>query len=85
MDAIQFVWKCDKCQRFFPIQRQPFQELKMVSSFWPFAKWEIDIIGPLSKDRDNASFAIITINYFTKWVETEPLTKITDANTFMFL
>ncbi|XP_022848720.1 uncharacterized protein LOC111371032 [Olea europaea var. sylvestris] len=47
--ALQFVGKCDKCQRFSPIQRQPSQDLTEVSSPWPFSKWDMDIIGPLPK------------------------------------
>lgn len=37
-DALQFVKKCDKYQRFAYIQRQPSQELIVVFSLWPFSK-----------------------------------------------
>lgn len=84
-DAIQFVRACDKCQRFSSIQRQPSQELTAVSSPWPFAKWGIDLIGPLPKGKGGTSHAIVAIDYFTKWVEAEPLTKITEANTSKFV
>ncbi|CAI9774844.1 unnamed protein product [Fraxinus pennsylvanica] len=46
-DAQEFVRKCDKCQPFATIQRQHSQELSMVSSPWSFAKWGINLIGPL--------------------------------------
>jgi ribonuclease HI len=84
-DAQQFVKKCDKCQRFATVQRQPSQELNVVSSPWPFAKWGVDLIGPLPRGKGNSSFAIVAIDYFTKWVEAEPLAKITEANTSKFL
>jgi hypothetical protein len=45
----------------------------------------VDLIGPLPKGRGGASFAIVAIDYFTKWVEAEPLAKITEANTSKFL
>lgn len=32
-----------------------------------------DLIGPLPKGRGNTSHAIVAIDYFTKWVEAEPL------------
>ncbi|XP_022894074.1 uncharacterized protein LOC111408560 [Olea europaea var. sylvestris] len=79
-DALEFVRKCDKCERFSPVQRQPSQELTTVSSPWPFSKWGVDLIGSLPKSRGGASFAIVAIDYFTKWVEAEPLEKITEAN-----
>ncbi|XP_022845288.1 uncharacterized protein LOC111368282 [Olea europaea var. sylvestris] len=65
--------------------RQPSQDLTAVSSSWPFTKWGVDLIGPLPKGRGGASFAILAIDYFTKWVEAEPQAKITEANTTKFL
>ncbi|XP_022848739.1 uncharacterized protein LOC111371053 [Olea europaea var. sylvestris] len=59
--------------------------LFMVTSPWPFTKWGIDFIGPLSKGRRSATFAVVAIDYFTKWVEAEPLAKITEANTTKFV
>ncbi|XP_022877018.1 uncharacterized protein LOC111395264 [Olea europaea var. sylvestris] len=64
--------------------RQPSQELTTVSSPWPFSKWGMDLIGPLPKGRGGANFAIVAIDYFTKWVEAEPLAKIAEANTSKF-
>ncbi|XP_022897512.1 uncharacterized protein LOC111411189 [Olea europaea var. sylvestris] len=84
-DALEFVQKCDKCQRFSPVQRQPSQDLITVSSPWPLSKWGVDLIGPLPKGRGGASFAFVSIDYFTKWVKAEPLAKITEANISKFL
>ncbi|KAL5537740.1 hypothetical protein UlMin_045713 [Ulmus minor] len=46
-DAEQYVRRCDACQRFLPLIHQPAEELNSVLSPWPFAKWGIDLIGPL--------------------------------------
>lgn len=46
---------------------------------------EVDLIRPLPKEKDNASHAIVAIDYFTKWVESEPLEKIIEDNTFKFI
>ena len=46
-DAANYVKKCDPCQRMFPILKSPVQDLVSISSPWPFAKWGIDIVGPL--------------------------------------
>lgn len=81
-DTYQFVQKCDKCQCFLNIQRQPSQNLFVVTRPWPFVKWGIDFIGPLPKGRGSTTFAI---DYFTKLVKAEPLAKITEANTTKFV
>jgi transposase InsO family protein len=36
----------------------------------------MDIIGPLSTAQGNCRFAVVAIDYFTKWVEAKPLTNI---------
>lgn len=46
-DAEDFVKKCDNCQRYGNVQRVPGERMTSISSPWPFAQWEIDIMGPL--------------------------------------
>ena len=50
-DSLAFVQKCDKCQHFPTIPCQPPEELTVVSSPWPFAKWGIDLIGHFPTSR----------------------------------
>ena len=38
VDAVEFVKKCDKCQRFGNVQRLPTKKLMMIASLWPFAQ-----------------------------------------------
>ena len=78
-DAMEFVKKCDKCQRFATVPRQPPEELTSIMSPWPFSKWGIDILGPLPLSKGQCKFVVIAVDYFTKWAEAEPLAKITDS------
>uniref|UniRef100_A0A2N9FTJ7 Uncharacterized protein n=1 Tax=Fagus sylvatica TaxID=28930 RepID=A0A2N9FTJ7_FAGSY len=52
-DAVRYVRKCDKCQRFAPKIHQPARELNPLSSPWPFAQWGLDIVGPLPRAPGN--------------------------------
>ena len=45
-DAEAYVKACDKCQRFSNIIKQPTEELTPMTAPWPFAQWELDIMGP---------------------------------------
>ena len=45
-DAQEFVRRCDECQRYANIQRQPSTHLTSISAPWPFAQWGMDILGP---------------------------------------
>ena len=84
-DAVRYVRKCDKCQRFAPKIHQPARELNQLSSPWPFAQWSLDIVGPLPRAPGNKKFLIVATDYFTKWVEAEPLSHIREVDTKRFL
>ena len=79
MDAVKIVKKCDKCQRYGNVQRLSAERLTMIASSWPFAQWEIDIVGPLLQGKGLVKFLLVAIDYFTKWVEAKALAIITEA------
>ena len=47
---------------------------------WPFAQWRLDIIGSFLMAIPQLKFLVIGIDYFTKWVEIEPLATIIKKN-----
>ncbi|KAL5541777.1 hypothetical protein UlMin_009487 [Ulmus minor] len=49
------------------------EDLTTVTSPWPFAKWGIDLIGPLPTARGQLKYVVVAIDYYTKWVEAEAL------------
>lgn len=78
-DALKIVQQCNKCQWFGNVQRIPEEHMSSISSTWPFSTWGIDIVGPLPPGKKQVKFLLVAINYFTKWVEAEPLAVITKA------
>ncbi|GKE22288.1 reverse transcriptase domain-containing protein [Tanacetum coccineum] len=60
-------------------------ELTSISSPWPFYQWGIDIVGPFPEAPGRVKFLIVTIDYFTKWVEAEPVAPITDQKILQFV
>ena len=56
-----------------------------MSSPWPFAQWGLDIVGPFPKVAGNKRYMLVGIDYFTKWVEAEPLANIRDADAKKFI
>uniref|UniRef100_A0A2N9ENC7 Uncharacterized protein n=1 Tax=Fagus sylvatica TaxID=28930 RepID=A0A2N9ENC7_FAGSY len=83
-DALKYVRECDKCQRFAPMIHQPARELNPLSSPWPFTQWGLDIVGPFPQAPGNKKFLITATDYFTKWIEAEPLSNIRDVDTKRF-
>ncbi|KAL5577646.1 hypothetical protein UlMin_019345 [Ulmus minor] len=67
------------------IQADSLAFVQKFSSPWPFAKWGIDLIGPLPTARGQLKYAVVAIDYYTKWVEAEALAKITEQNVTNFI
>ena len=51
----------------------------------PFAQWGLDIIKHLPKAAGNKRYLLVGIDYFTKWVEAEPLANIRDVDAKRFM
>ena len=52
---------------------------------WPFAQWGIDILSPFPMGTRKMKFFVVGIDYFTKWVEAEPMARITEQNVRSFI
>ena len=81
----EYVKKCVQCQRFAPNIHQPRGVLNPSSSPWPFAQWGLDIVGPFPKAVGNKKYLLVCTDYFTKWVEAEPLANIRDVDVKRFI
>ena len=88
-EAQEYVKKCDQYQRFTPNIHQSGGVLNPLSSPWPFAQWGLDIVGPFLKSFPkavgNKKYLLVCTDYFTKWVEAEPLANIRDVNVKRFI
>ncbi|XP_074378355.1 uncharacterized protein LOC141719890 [Apium graveolens] len=76
-DAANFVKVCDRCQHFANYSSMPATLLTSMVSPWPFAMWGIDLIGELPKVKGDVKYAVVAVDYFTKWAEAMSLTTIT--------
>ena len=52
---------------------------------WPFAQWGLDIVRPFPKAVGNKKYLLVGKDYFTKWVEAEPLANIRDVDAKRFV
>ena len=77
--------KCDKCQWLASISKAHLEELTTMTNLWSFVVWGIDFIGQLLKGRGSVQYAMVAIDYFTKWLEVGALTSITPAKITEFV
>ncbi|XP_020206374.1 uncharacterized protein LOC109791485 [Cajanus cajan] len=84
-DCAEFVKRCVQCQRHGNIIHASAEELHSISAPLPFALWGLDILGPFPLAKGQCKFLLVTIDYFTKWIEAEPLATITASMVQKFL
>jgi hypothetical protein len=84
-DAVRVMKHCDKCQRFSRVMNSHPEKFTTITSSWPFAKWGVDIVGPMPPGKGSRKFLVVAVDYFTKWAEAEAMAAITITNIICFL
>ena len=77
-DANKQSKHCDQCQRHAPVSKLPPENLKSISSPWPLKKWGMEIVAKFPTAPGQKVFLLVVTDYFSKWVEAEALSRITD-------
>ena len=84
-NTADYVKKCDPCQRMSHVLKSPVQDLVSISSLWPFAQWGIDIVGPLSIAPAQKKLLLVSVDYFSKWIEADAFSSIKDRDVNRFI
>ncbi|XP_016168981.1 uncharacterized protein K02A2.6-like [Arachis ipaensis] len=84
-DAQEFVKRCKKCQENANFHKAPPEELSLMMAPRPFVQWGVDLLGPFPPGPGQVKYLIVVIDYYTKWVEAEPLASISAANCQKFM
>jgi hypothetical protein len=72
-DASEIVRTCEGCQFYARKSNLPAHVLQTIPITWPFAVWELDIVGPLRKVPGGYTHLLVAIDKFSKWVEVRPI------------
>jgi len=72
-DWTEYMKKWVKCQEFGSLHHLKPEALHNMTSPRPFAVWGMEIIGPFAPGKGQTKFLLVGVDYFTKWIEAEPL------------
>jgi hypothetical protein len=75
-NAMKLVKTCQACQKFSSNIQALSQPTQLITPSWLLQRWGIDIVGSLTTAQGNYKFAVVAIEYFTKWIEAKPLVNI---------
>jgi len=86
-DSVEYTRKCDRCQKVCQDSTSTIHQIN--SNGQPmgisFAVWGIDLIGALPTAKSSMKYAIVVVDYFTKWAEVELLATITSKEAINFV
>jgi len=76
-DCTRYAQHCKQCQQHADWHKAPPEELRSIYSPWPFHTCGIDILGPFPLAVRQMKYLVVATEYFTKWIEAEPVAQIT--------
>ncbi|XP_012856960.1 PREDICTED: uncharacterized protein LOC105976225 [Erythranthe guttata] len=79
-DAKRLVQRCKPCEEHANILHLRAALMQPIDSPIPFAQWGVDLVGPFPPATGGRKFLIVAVDYFTKWVEAEPLARIREED-----
>ncbi|XP_019192761.1 PREDICTED: uncharacterized protein LOC109187068 [Ipomoea nil] len=85
LDCEKIAKDCEVCQLYARMPGRPATYYQPVSTAITFARWGVDIVRPFPQLSGRRRFIIVAINYFSKWIEAEPLATITSQQCAQFL
>ena len=67
------------------IEHAPSSFLQYLTSPWPFALWGLDFLEPFPTSNGQRKSIPVACDYFTKWVEAETVSNVTERNVQSFI
>jgi hypothetical protein len=83
-DADSLVKHYNGCQRFSKNRHTPAVALKTIPLTWPFAVWDLDMVGPFKTTPGGLTHLLVAVDKFTKWIEAKPINKLDGSSTIKF-
>ncbi|KAL0449302.1 UNVERIFIED_CONTAM: Retrovirus-related Pol polyprotein from transposon gypsy [Sesamum latifolium] len=84
-DALDMVRRCRKCQEHANIMHVPAAPMQPIPNPCPFDQWGMDLIEKLPRATGQKEYLIVVVDYFSKWVEAKPLSKISEKEVIKFV
>ena len=79
-----YITRCDKCQCFAKAHKL-YSPNYAVKSYDIFKHWGIDTVGPFPKDAQGNKYAIVAVDYLTRWPEVFPAKTATASEAANFI
>jgi hypothetical protein len=75
-DLKNIVRHCEGCQFYTRQTHLPAQALQTIPITWPFAVWNLDMVGCLRQVLRGFTHLLVAVDKFSKWIEARPIVNI---------
>jgi hypothetical protein len=83
-DSKDIVRRCDGCQFYARQTHLPVQALQTIPIRWPFAVWNLDMVGPLRQALEGFTHLLMAVDKFSKWIEARPIVNVRSEESISF-
>jgi hypothetical protein len=85
-DCFRYYKGCESYQKFRDVQLAPAAILHPIIKPWSFHGWALDFVGQIHPASSKGHrFVLVTIDYFTTWMESVPLKNMTHKEVIHFI
>ena len=75
-DVASLVQHYEGCQLSASHSNRLGASTTLICPTWPLQRWAMDLVGPLPTAPGNLRYAVVAVEYFTKWIEAKPLATV---------
>jgi hypothetical protein len=83
-DSKDIVRRYEGCQLYTRQTHLPAQALQAIPITWPFAVWNLDMVGPLRQAPRGFTHLLVADDKFSKWIEARPIVNIRSEEAVSF-
>ncbi|KAK4407918.1 hypothetical protein Sango_0372800 [Sesamum angolense] len=83
--AMDMVKRCQKCQEHANITHTPAALMQPIPNPCPFDQWGMNLVEKLRRATGQREYLIVAVDYFSKWVKAEPLSRISEKEIIKFV
>ncbi|KAM1471164.1 hypothetical protein FF1_041582 [Malus domestica] len=84
--CLEHANRCQACQFHANFIHQPPEPLHPTVVSWPFNKWELDVVEPITpKSSAGKTYILAATNYFSMWAEAMPLREVKKETVIRFI
>jgi hypothetical protein len=83
-ESKDIVRRCEGCQFYARQTHLPAHALQTIPVTWPFAVWNLNMVGPLRQEPGGFTHLFVAVDKFSKWIKARPIVNVRSEEAVSF-